>query len=264
MNNARYDKIGKLYNLTRQADPYMFQKIYTLLKPSIDGIYLDIGCGTGNYTTLFQQKGHTIIGIDPSTEMLRKAEASDSKVIWEKAMAESMRLPHASIDGITAMLTIHHWRNLPKACKEINRVLKPNSQFVLFTSTPAQMEGYWLNHYFPKMLKDSINQMPDITLVKNHLKKNGFLNIKTERYFVKDDLLDHFLYCGKNRPHLYLNPQIRQGISSFSSLAHQVEIDSGLQRLEKDIKSNKIYGVISSYKNDTGDYLFLHAQSAHS
>jgi len=230
MNNARYDKIGQSYNLTRQADLYIFQKIYDLLKPSIEGIYLDIGCGTGNYTTLFQQKGHTIIGIDPSTEMLRKAETSDSKVIWRRAEAEKLGLPSDSIDGMMAMLTIHHWRNLPQAFKEISRVLKPQGQFVLFTSTPAQMEGYWLNHYFPKMLQDSMHQMPDIYFVKRYLKENGFCNIKTEKYFVADDLKDHFLYCGKHRPDLYLKPQTRQGISSFSVLSNQVEINSGLHR----------------------------------
>ena len=29
------------------------------------------------------------------------------------------------------------------------------------------MNGYWLNHYFPKMLKDSINQMPSLENVEN-------------------------------------------------------------------------------------------------
>ena len=54
---AKYDKIGINYNLTRKADNYLTERLYALLNPDKSGIYLDIGCGTGNYTIEFQKKG---------------------------------------------------------------------------------------------------------------------------------------------------------------------------------------------------------------
>ena len=122
------------------------------------------------------------------------------------------------------------------------------------------MKGYWLNHYFPKMLEDSMPQMPSFETVKNAMINSGFSNIETEIYHIKPDLEDLFLYCGKQNPELYLNADIRQGISSFSSfssLVNKNEVETGLKKLEKDILNNSIQDIIESYKNALGDYVFI-------
>lgn len=62
---AKYNKLGGYYKLTRNADKYLTERLYDLLNPNENGIYLDIGCGTGNYTIEFQKKGFNFIGIAP-------------------------------------------------------------------------------------------------------------------------------------------------------------------------------------------------------
>ena len=52
----KYDIIGVNYNLTRKADPYLYKRLHFFLNPQIKGTYLDIGCGTGNYTAKFAQE----------------------------------------------------------------------------------------------------------------------------------------------------------------------------------------------------------------
>ena len=44
------------------------------------------------------------------------------------------KLPFAdgSIDCIVSYLSLHHWQDAGEACKEINRVLKPGGQFLIF------------------------------------------------------------------------------------------------------------------------------------
>jgi ubiquinone/menaquinone biosynthesis C-methylase UbiE len=256
---AKYDDIGINYNETRSADPYIANKLLKILQPKTNSIYLDIGCGTGNYTNTFQKKGFTFIGIDPSKKMLEKAKLKNSAIIWKLGHAENIPLPPRHIDGIIGSLTIHHWNDLQKSFLELHRVLKPSGQVVIFTSTPKQMKGYWLNHYFPKMLKDSMVQMPSLKAVKNAMESAGFTEIKTDPYFIKPDLKDLFLYCGKQHPERYLKSEIRRGISSFASLANKNEVEKGLINLEKDIESNIINKIISSYENDLGDYLFITA-----
>ena len=83
---------------------------------------------------------------------------------------------------------------------------------------------------------------------------------QTEKYFIQPDLQDHFLYVGKHRPRLYMDAQIRQGISSFSALANQAEVRVGLQQLEEDITSGVVQQHIEAYENDLGDYLFIVAE----
>mgnify|MGYP000221085640 CR=1 FL=1 len=89
------------------------------------------------------------------------------------------------------------------------------------------------------------------------MKQTGFSSINTELYSIKPDLKDLFLYSGKHNPSLYLNPKVRHGISSFSSLANAEEVETGMNRLKEDITTHKIDDTIKSYENDFGDYLFI-------
>lgn len=254
---SKYDIIGEGYNNTRKADPYLTERLLQLLGPNKSGLYLDIGCGTGNYTNALQQKGYQFIGIDPSIQMLTEAKKKNESISWHSGTAENTGLEDGSVDGIIGSLTIHHWSDLTKAFTELYRILKRNSRIVIFTATPDQMKGYWLNHYFPKMLRASIDQMPAFDLVKGAMEGAGMEVVNTEKYFIKPDLQDHFLYCGKERPALYLNQEIRKGISSFSSLANQQEVEEGLLALRNDIASGKISSVIDAFQNQKGDYLFI-------
>lgn len=254
---VKYDRIGIDYNLTRKADKYLTKQLLHHLKPTKNGKYLDIGCGTGNYTNALQKKGFDFIAIDPSKEMLDKAKLKNKEIDWIIGSAEKTGLSENFVDGIICTLTIHHWNDLDVAFSELNRVLKPNGRIVIFTSTPKQMKGYWLNHYFPKMLSDSIIQMPPLENVKIALKDSGIDFLETAKYFIKPDLQDQFLYCGKQNPELYFDEQIRHGISSFSSLANRIEIEKGLFELRTDIDSGKIDNVIQSYENNFGDYLYI-------
>lgn len=257
---AKYNKIGKDYNNTRKPDPYLVQRMLFQLQPEKNKIYLDIGCGTGNYTNEFQKKGYYFIGIDPSEKMLNTAKGKNNKVDYRLGNAENTNLDSESVDGIIASLTIHHWTDLNQAFIELYRVLKPTGTMVIFTSTPQQMEGYWLNHYFPKMLQDSITQMPALIKVQTAMENAGFRLKNTEPYFIQPDLQDKFLYCGKENPELYFDESIRNGISSFSDLANLEEVKNGLQKLRADIDNGTINKVIQSYKNNLGDYLYIVAE----
>ena len=84
----------------------------------------------------------------------------------------------------------------------------------------------------------------------------GFSNITTEKYFVQEGLTDHFLYSNKYHPEQYLNPEIRNGASSFTVYADEDEVAKGLITLENDIKTGEIQSVIDQYENNLGDYLF--------
>ncbi|MBX2871560.1 MAG: class I SAM-dependent methyltransferase [Saprospiraceae bacterium] len=254
---VKYNTIGKDYNVTRKADPLLTENLIQYLAPDKEGIYLDIGCGTGSYTHELQKRGYRFIGIDPSERMLTVAKKRNSNIEWRLGTAENTGLSPHQVDGITGSLTIHHWTNLEKAFQELYSILKPGGKIVIFTSTPKQMKGYWLNHYFPKMLEDSIIQMPALAKVQQAMERAGFEVSTTEKYFIQPDLEDKFLYCGKHHPEMYFDPQIRNGISSFSSLSNKVEVEHGLTALKSDIDSGKINQIISRYENQLGDYLYI-------
>jgi len=248
---ARYDKIGMGYDLTRKADPYLvLRMIHHLRTEGEEHVYLDIGCGTGNYTAALHEYGLNLIGIDPSDEMLNKAEAKCSTITWQKGTAENINLNTESIAGVLASLTIHHWQNLNQGCKEIHRVLKKEGKFVLFTSLPSQIN-------FPNMIADSAKVLSSFEKIKRAFNYANLEIIIQERYFIQPDLEDWFLYCGKHQPELYLRKEIRNGISSFSMIAHQGEVTEGLNKLREDIDTGEVNKIMKEFENDLGDYLFI-------
>ncbi|WP_179319379.1 class I SAM-dependent methyltransferase [Winogradskyella helgolandensis] len=260
--STKNNQIGINYNQPLQADPYLTEQLIKHLNPKKEGLYLDIGCGTGNYTNALYDKGFQCVGMDPSIEMLKQALSKNRNISWKMGLAERTYLPQNSVDGVFSTLTIHQWSNLMQAFSELAYVLKPQGKIVIFTSTPEQMKGYWLNHYFPKMMEDLIAQMPTLERVEKAISYSGFKIIKTKSYTIQPDLEDHFLYCGKHNPEVYFDDSIRHGISSFSNLTNMEEIELGLATLKNDIDDKKINDVMKSYENNLGDYLFIIAENS--
>ncbi len=252
-----YNLIGRDYNATRKADPFISHRLLALLTPEKGKSYIDIGCGTGNYTIALSELGYEFTGIDPSEAMLAIARQRTPLNQWVIGSAENMALPDAKFDGAIAVLTIHHWQNMKIALAEINRILKLNSRVVLFTSLPEQMEGYWLNHYFPKMMQASIQKMPDLDQIIDTWVSAGFHLQNTESYDIRPDLEDLFLYSGKMNPAFYLDPDFRKGISSFAEANDQNEMKTGLNKLASDIDSGQIKTIQENHQSKNGDYIFV-------
>jgi ubiquinone/menaquinone biosynthesis C-methylase UbiE len=252
-----YNTIGTGYNNTRRADPFLTQKLYGFLAPKPGNLFLDIGCGSGNYTVALADRGLSFYGVEPSEKMLELARCQNSHICWMQGTAEQMPAADGHFDGAIATLTMHHWTDLNKSMLELCRVLRPGGKLVCFTSTPAQMAGYWLNHYFPVMLDRSMRQMPAFERMEEALQPTDLRVTYTEKYLISDDLVDCFLYAGKNRPWLYLDENIRKGISSFQALANQTEVAQGLAALEADLANDQFTTIKERFNNDNGDYLFI-------
>lgn len=259
MEPVLYNSIGTGYNNKRAADPYLAEQLYENVASTAKSPYLDIGCGPGNYTIALQNKGLEMWGIDPSSKMLETAQAKSDTCHWILGSAENIPAGDNFFEGITGILTLHHWKDFTAAFKELYRVLKPGGKMVFFSSTPQQMENYWLNHYFRVMLRDSIVQMPSYETIAAAAVNAGFTMLPAETYSIHNNLQDHFLYVGKDRPELYFDEAVRNGISSFTSLANSKEVAEGLSQLRADIDSGNFETIRSRYNDDGGDYVFIKA-----
>jgi ubiquinone/menaquinone biosynthesis C-methylase UbiE len=257
---ALYDKIGQSYDTTRQADSYITSRLRFHLKTVPDGKYLDMACGSGNYAIALKNSGLIIYGIDISERMVALAHQKAPEMDWLLGDVEELPFPNSSFSGATCVLAIHHFKNLQWVFDEAARVISAG-RLVVFTATAEQVQNYWLNKYFPEAMRKSIEQIPGKQTIEKALKKAGFGNIYWEPYIIKDDLQDFFLYIGKNRPEMYLNPQVRQGSSTFASLADPCEIEKGCELLKQDILSGNIAQVMKAYSAKAeGDYIFAVAE----
>lgn len=253
---AVYEHIGKSYDRSRHADPYIVSRLNHYLRVAQDASYLDVACGTGNYTLALAQSGGTWHGIDLSRRMLDAARKKSDSIRWR--LADATRLPYddQTFSGVVCTLAIHHFNLLPSAFSEIHRVIAAG-KFVLFTSTPEQMSRYWLVEYFPQAIAKSMAQMPSLEAVNDALHAAGFRSIQTENYSIREDLQDFFLYSGKHHPAMYLDAGVRSGISTFSLLASETEILEGCRKLEADIETGRITDVVKKFEHGEGDYKFV-------
>ena len=256
---ALYDRLGVNYDATRRADPYIVNRLAHYLIKQRPGYYLDIACGTGNYTAALARTGINLHGIDQSPLMIEVARAKEKSVEWFVGDAQFLPFKQRSLTGALCTLAIHHFRDIAATFREVFRVLA-GGRFVIFTSTPEQMSGYWLNEYFPKALERSAEQMPTHEYLAESLFAAGFTSIQTEIYEVDEHLQDLFLYSGKHRPELYLSPSVRAGISTFANLIDRNELESGCRKLALDLQHGRVEEVINSYRHDRGDYMFVAAE----
>ena len=90
MSTPIYNAIGKTYDTTRQADDNITDQLFAMLKILPHGRYLDLGCGSGNYTNALSQRNIAIEGIDLSDEMLTKARSKYPRIHFHQGDAKQL------------------------------------------------------------------------------------------------------------------------------------------------------------------------------
>jgi len=96
----------------------------------------DIGTGTGGMLPQLAEFAESIVAVDISKEMLRRARARAKSldlhnVEFLKADLQSLPIPSASVDAAFATLVLHHAPNPRAALQEMGRILKPGGSLVI-------------------------------------------------------------------------------------------------------------------------------------
>jgi ubiquinone/menaquinone biosynthesis C-methylase UbiE len=109
-------------------------KEYLQLKQPLDHA-LDVGCGTDQSTIALTAIAHRVTGADVSPEMLAFARLhnSDPAITYIQAHAESIPLPDASFDLITASLAFH-WFDREHFLTEAHRLLRRGGWLVIYNN----------------------------------------------------------------------------------------------------------------------------------
>lgn len=254
---ALYDQIGKKYDSTRKADPEIVEEIFQLFDPVDGQKFLDVGCGTGNYTIALAEKGMNVTGLDVSLQMIETARKKMSSVEWVHGDAKHLPFSDRSFDGVLCFLAIHHIKELALFFSEAQRVLKPGGKIVIFTNSPQQFMQLWIVDYFPKMMAKAARLLFAKADVEEALLKAGFQQLSFEKFFVKKETQDAFLEIAKHYPEKCLDPNFQANVSPFVLAPDKEEVALGLKKLEQDIHSREIEKIMNRYLNPEGNFYYI-------
>ena len=253
-----YEATAKTYDQYRNADGTLLQEIERRLTQRQEGRYLDVGCGSGNYTIALLQRGWGMEGIDLSPEMLAQARAKAPNCRWREGDMYSLPFDPDTFDGVVTVNTLHYAsKGLIPVFQEMGRVLKPGAQAVVFALALEQSLQFWLGHYFPFFRARAYKTLLPMDALVSAFKEASFREVSVEPFFVTQKTSDFFTYACKYRPHLFLNPAIRAGMTPLRLPQHAEEIRIGCERLEKDLFSGAIYQVINEHESGIGEGLFI-------
>jgi hypothetical protein len=128
-----------------------------------------------------------------------------------------------------AVLTDHHWSDRARGLAEMRRVARRRA--VVFQHDPSVGDRFWLTReYLPtfrrrlegKVLAEMMAPLGD--------------DLEFRPVPIPHDCTDGFMAAHWRRPHAYLDPRVRDGISVFHLLPAD-EIEQAVARLRADLDS---------------------------
>ncbi|MHC5742934.1 MAG: class I SAM-dependent methyltransferase [Nostoc sp.] len=253
-----YNSIAQQYSKTRVPDIRIVNKLIDLLNLPKGSIIADIGAGTGGYSLALANKGFLVNAVEPSVVM-QKQGVEHQQIKWFTGYAENLPLPDQSVDAVVSILAIHHFSHLEKAFQEMHRIIRDGA-IILLTFDIRLAQKIWLYDYFPFLWEDALRFLPlneQVNLIQSNTKRR----VEAIPLLLPYDLSDLFAAAGWRRPELYLQAEVRAGISSFA-LANQDLVEQGVKLLAADLSSgewSKKYSDIYNLTEIDIGYRFIRA-----
>ncbi len=232
--DSLYDRIGGGFSRFRRADARIVDQIVQHMALSHPATVADIGAGTGNYSRALAELGFHVEAVEPSGVMRGQA-IPHASVRWHEGVAEGLPLPDGSVDAVICILAVHHFRSRVTAASEMARVC-PSGPIIWLTFDAREADDPWFVDYFPSLWELALSRCPPIDEVRRELAQATGRRVEVIPFLVPWDLEDCFMSSGWRRPELYLDPEIRSGISAFQ-LSDPPVVDEALKRLASDLDS---------------------------
>lgn len=95
------------------------------------GDVLDAACGTGRFTTQLVARGHRVVGVDSSADMLEVARAEVPSADFLLGALDDLPLADGSVDLVVCALALAHVADLASVMAQFARVVRPGGHVVI-------------------------------------------------------------------------------------------------------------------------------------
>lgn len=168
------------YERTRTIEPIVYSILSYLLTPQKNELFLDFGCGTGNYLNQFYiDYGIKAYGIEPSDKMRKIAR---EKLQSNHILAgDHTSIPFSNIcfNKIYSTDVIHHVDQLDILFQNLFNIAETGTRFCICTESPNQLkEKYWVK-YFPSIPDIDAKRFHSIEEIIKTGENTGWIHIVT-------------------------------------------------------------------------------------
>jgi ubiquinone/menaquinone biosynthesis C-methylase UbiE len=221
-----YDQLAADYARHRQVHPDVLLALCGAATPA--SRVLEVGCGTGNYIIALQsQVGCACWGIEPSPEMLSRAQERSTAVDFRLGRAEGLDLEPGSLDLVFTVDVIHHMTDRRAYYEQTYGILSPGGK--VCTATDSEWiirHRHPLSTYFPETVELELARYPRIAALRGMMAQAGF-----------DQIAEHTVEC------TYPLADVQSYRDRAFSALHLISEDAfrrGIERMERDLQKGPI------------------------
>lgn len=140
--------------------------------------------------------------------------------------------------------------------------MRKKGAIIFLTFDPRLVKKLWITDYFPVYREFDFRVFPPLNDVVALIEANSPRKVEVSTFMLPHDLSDMFAAAGWRRPEIYLNPEVRAGISALA-LADVNEVEKGVRLLQEDLNNGRWdekYGEIRKLTQIDAGYRFLCAR----
>lgn len=185
---------------------------------------VDLGCGTGRFSEPLQKRFNaTVIGIDPSDNMLNVARAKvrNDKIRFINGSSSSIPILH-EVSMVFMSMCYHYFHHeIDEVIVELDRILEHGGYIIVRNTTKEDGADLRLFDFFPGAESSSAGRMPsEDTIIESMSKRFALVKSKvvTQRF--------------ANNREEYLSKIGERGLSSLKMLSDD-QFEEGMSRLKR-------------------------------
>jgi len=156
----RFNEFPHIFPEKINSYDFRVKAVLKFLGEPSDKKILDLGCGKGRFCRKIKDFGFTsIIGVDPSTELIRAARENNKDIKFTVASATNLPFRDNEFDFLICVEVLEQIPNTEKVIQEMARVLKPGGKvFVIDKNILSLHPSYFVPTFIWKNFLENRNK----------------------------------------------------------------------------------------------------------
>jgi len=239
-NWQRFTGFADVYDAYRPRPPAALADVLGVLTGAARAaLVVDLGSGTGTSTRYWAERAEQAIGVEPSADMRREAEAvtSAANVSFREGFSHDTGLPDACADIVTCSQSLH-WMLPHPTFAEAARILRPGGVFAALDYDWPPVTPRWEAQAAYRRFTTGIRELERLHPILDDLvrvEKSGHLErMQTSgRFrFTREFMLHH---VDEGRPSRLVGLALSLGSVQALRKAGLSEAEIGLEKLRDDL-----------------------------